>query len=248
MGIKRCQTDLNDNDDDGTQRAARLRYDNESNIEHLQRLINNQLEMLQPQDLNITDQIQNFINDQLEWLEIPNNPVQVGQGPNDRFNYDPSLPQMGLNQIEIDRLITEGGSVGGFRVTPRLNFNALEIHRTLNFRDIITDNLAAYNILFTDILNEIVTFSRLLAGQNGFINISLRGHDLPSDINYVLSPENDYSVESFADEIEKKTLQSNIDIPVDAPLELSVSIVRNRYGGVRRKLTDLVHNDVIRKN
>ena len=44
------------------------------------------------------------------------------------------------------------------------------------------------------------------------------------------------------------TFMSNAKIMTDDNLELTVSITRSKNGGVYRKLRDLVHNNVIRKN
>ncbi len=73
------------------------------------------------------------------------------------------------------------------QLIPRPRFNGLEIRRTLNFCEIAADDYAAYNIFLQDILNEIVDFSRLMAGDDGFINVSLQGESLPTDINAVLT-------------------------------------------------------------
>ena len=63
----------------------------------------------------------------------------------------------------------------------------------------------------------------------------------------MLTPENGYSVESFLGAIER-VLQSNAKIMTDDNLELTVSITWSKNGGVYRKLRDIVHNDIIRKN
>ncbi len=154
---------------------------------------------------------------------------------------------MGLSRNVIDRLISEGGRVGDFTITPRQRFNGLEIHRTLNFREIAADDYAAYHIFLQDILNEIIDFSRLMAGENGFMNVSLHGESLPTDINAVLTPDNNHDVNTFIEQIER-AVQSNADVGCDSALQLCVSVARNRQGGVRRKLSDLAHNMVIKKN
>ncbi len=64
--------------------------------------------------------------------------------------------------------------MGDFTIIPRPRFNGLEIRRTLNSREIAADDYAAYNIFLQDILNEIVDFSRLMAGDDGFISVSLQ--------------------------------------------------------------------------
>ncbi len=86
-----------------------------------------------------------------------------------------------------------------------------------------------------------------MAGENGFMNVSLHGESLPTDINAVLTPDNNHDVNTFIDQIER-TVQSNADVGCDSALQLCVSVVRNRKGGVRRKLSDLAHNMVIQKN
>ncbi len=55
--------------------------------------------------------------------------------------------------------------MGDFTIIPRQRFNGLEIRRTLHFREIAADDYAAFNIFLQDILNEIVDFSRLMAGD-----------------------------------------------------------------------------------
>ena len=90
-------------------------------------------------------------------------------------------------------------------------------------------------------------FSKTLVGENGVFNITLRGGSLTTDVNVMLTQENGYSVESLLGAIER-VLQSNEKILTDDNLELTVSITWSKNGGVYRKLRDLLHNDVIRKN
>ncbi len=98
-------------------------------------------------------------------------------------------------------------------------FNGLKIHKTLNFREIVADDYAAYHIFLQDILNEIIDFSRLMAGENGFMNVSLHGESLPTDINAVLTPDNNHDVNTFIDQIER-AVQSNADEGCDSALQL----------------------------
>ncbi len=86
-----------------------------------------------------------------------------------------------------------------------------------------------------------------MAGENGFMNVSLHGESLPTDINAVLTPDNNHDVNTFIEQIER-AVQSNMDVGCDSALQLCVSVARNRQGGVRRKLSDLAHNMVIQKN
>ncbi len=86
-----------------------------------------------------------------------------------------------------------------------------------------------------------------MAGDDGFINVSLQGESLPTDINAVLTPDTNHDFSTFVDQIER-AVQSNADVECDSALQLCVSVVRNRHGGGRRKLTDLAHNMVIQKN
>ncbi|KAL0146560.1 hypothetical protein M9458_058191 [Cirrhinus mrigala] len=218
--------------------------------DQLRELINNQLQMLQPESLNMIERLHELVDEQHEWLSmsIHNNDEQIGAGPSDDpSGYDPSAPNMGLSQNCITRLIREGGRVGDFTVVPRPRFNGLEIRRTVNFREIATNDYAAYHVFMHDILNEIVDFSRLLAGETGFLNVSLQGTTLPTDINAVLTPDNDHDVSTFVDQIER-AVQSNTDVGFDSALQLCVSVARNKQGGARRKLSDLAHNEVIKKN
>ncbi len=236
--------------EDDDQRSSRPRHDFQNNIQQLHTLIDNQLQMIPSHSLNMVERLHEIIDEQNEWLAASvNDGAQIGRGPsNDNASdYDPSAPDMGLTRSFIDRLISEGGRVGDFTIIPRQRFNGLEIHRTLHFREIATDDYAAYHILLHDILNEIIDFSRLMAGENGFMNVSLHGESLPTDINAVLTPDNNHDVNTFVDQIER-AVQSNADVGCDSALQLCVSVVRNRQGGVRRKLSDLAHNMVIQKN
>ncbi|XP_052426447.1 uncharacterized protein LOC127968976 [Carassius gibelio] len=252
MSSKRCHDDLHTHGSEDDQRPLRPRYDFQNNTQQLHEIINNHLQMLPPNPLNMIDRLHELIDEQHEWLGAAvDSDVQIGAGTpnNDPSGYDPTAPDMGLSQHYIDRLVREGGSVGDFTIVPRPRFNGLEIRRTLNFREIATDDFAAYNIFLHDILNEIVTLSRLLAGDGVFFNISLQGASLPTDINAVLTPDNNHDVNVFVDQIER-TVQSNTDVAFDTALELRVSVARNKQGGVgaRRKLSDLAHNQVIQKN
>ncbi len=250
MSGKRCH-DVSHNGvpESDDQRSSRPRHDFQNNINHLHTLIDQQLQMIPANSLNMIERLHEIIDEQNEWLGASvNDDVQIGRGPSndDASDYDPSAPDMGLTRHFIDRLINEGGRVGDFTIIPRQRFNGLEIRRTLNFREIATDDFAAYHILLHNILNEIIDFSRLMAGENGFMNVSLHGESLPTDINTVLTPDNNHDVNAFIDQIER-AFQSNADVGCDSALQLCVSVARNRQGGGRRKLSDLAHNMVIQK-
>ena len=68
--------------------------------------------------------------------------------------------------------------------------------------------------------------SRTLAGENGILNITLRGPSLTGDVNVMLTPVNGYGLDYLIEAIEK-VLQSNADILTDQSLELTVAIARN---------------------
>ncbi len=70
---------------------------------------------------------------------------------------------------------------------------------------------------------------------------------LPTDINAVLTPDNNHDISTFVDQI-KRVVQSNADVGCNSALQLCVSVTRNRQGGGHRKLSDLAHNMVIQKN
>ncbi len=86
-----------------------------------------------------------------------------------------------------------------------------------------------------------------MAGETGFMNVSLQGESLSTDINAVLTPDNNHDVTTFIDQIER-AVQSNADVGCDSALQLCVSVARNGQSGGRRKLTELTHNMVIQKN
>ncbi|KAI2645178.1 DNA polymerase [Labeo rohita] len=113
----------------------------------------------------------------------------------------------------------------GYTVVPRPYFNGLELHRVLNLREISSTDLAAYTMFVQNVLSEMVTFSRQMAGQGGFINLSLKGPSLKCDVNAVLSPGNDYNEQVFVDQFEA-VMQSNEGVMADDSLQLHVSIAR----------------------
>ncbi|XP_053481752.1 uncharacterized protein LOC128608210 [Ictalurus furcatus] len=179
-------------------------------------------------------------------LDSDSNSQQVGCG-SDSQSFNPSEPNFGLSEAAIESIVREGGSVGDYTVVPRRRFNGLEIRRRINMRVITAPDLAAYAIFLHDIMSEIVSFSRLLAGDGGLINITLRGPSLPSDVNAVLSPDNDYDLHIFTQQLEN-IMQSNSDVRADECLDLYVSIARGKHGGAYRKIRDLAHNEVIARN
>ncbi len=160
MSGKRCHDDLHNHVLEDEQNPLRPRHDFQNNSEQLRKLINQQLQMLEPDSLNMIERLHEIIDEQHEHLAMDiNRDEQIGSGPsNDASDYDPMAPDMGLSRDFIDRLINDGGRVGDFTVIPRCRFNGLEIRRTLNFREIAADDYAAYNIFLQDILNEIVDF------------------------------------------------------------------------------------------
>ncbi len=129
--------------------------------------------------------------------------------------------------------------MGDFTFIPRQRFTGVEIRRTLNYREIAADDYAAYNIFLQDILYELVIFFRLMAGETGFMNISLQGESLPSDTNAVLTPDNNHDVSTFIDQIEQ-VVQSNADVGCDSALQLCVSVAWSKQCGGRKKLTDII--------
>ncbi len=169
MSGKRCHDDLHNHVLEDEQNPLRPRHDFQNNSVQLRELINQQLQMLEPDSLNMIERLHEIIDEQHEHLAMDE---QIGAGPsNDASDYDPMAPDMGLSRNFIDRLIADGGRVGDFTVNPRSRFNRVEI-RSLNFREIAADDYAAYNIFLQDILREIIDFSRLMAGDDGFINVS----------------------------------------------------------------------------
>lgn len=172
---------------------------------------------------------------------------QTGYGvvnPTDNSNTADTLT--GLSQSDVDTLVRDGGTVSDYTIVPRPYFNGLEIHRNLNLREIITTDLAAYTIFVQNILSEMVSFSRDIGGDGSYINISLKGPSLKSDVNTILCPGNDYDENRFIEQFES-VAQSNEQMLADDSLQLHVSIARSMNGGVRRKITDIAHDEVIKK-
>ncbi len=170
-----------------------------------------------------------------------------GVGTQSRHTLDLTDPNMGLKHSEIESLVRQGGNVAGYTIVPRARFNGLEIHRIINLREISSTDLADYTVFLHDMFSEIVAFSRLLGGDSSLININLRGASLTSDVNTLLSANNDYSVDLFINDLEK-IMQSNSDVQFDKSLNLRVSIARSKHGGARRKIQGLAHDQVLAKN
>ncbi len=68
MSNKRCHVDLHDRVPEDDQRSSRPRHDFQNNIDQLRNLINNQMQMLQPNSLNTTEKLHERVDEQYEWL------------------------------------------------------------------------------------------------------------------------------------------------------------------------------------
>ncbi len=74
----------------------------------LHTLIDQQLQRIPTNSLNMVERLNEIIDEQNEWLGASvNNDAQVGRGPSNDDDYDPSAPDMGLTSHFIDRLISE---------------------------------------------------------------------------------------------------------------------------------------------
>ncbi len=135
MSGKRCHDDLHNHVLEDDQRPLRPRHDFQNNSEQLRELINQQLQMLEPDSLNMIERLHEIIDEHHEHLGMDiNMDEQIGAGPsNDASDYDPMAADMGLSRNFIDRLIADGGRVGDFTIIPRPRFNGLEIRRTFKF-------------------------------------------------------------------------------------------------------------------
>ena len=208
-----------------------IRPRSESN-ERLNLLIREQLRGLNSNDLSNAERLNNIIIDQHGWIDDEDESLQMGDG------IGTSQTRTELSRGQIDSLMANGGVIEGFTVTPRPRFNGVELQRSLDLRQIQTTDFVEYNSRLHNILNEVVDFSQQLAGQTGFINISLAGESLPGSINAVLTPDSHHDPSSFINQIEQVT-QSNSDVTSDSTLTLQISIVRDKTGGGRRKISDL---------
>ncbi len=76
----------------------------------------------------------------------------------------------------------------------------------------------------------------------------MNGERLKAPVNIVLSPGNNYDVNLFTEQIEKK-LQSDDQLLSDDTVEIEVDVAMNRQGGggQRHKLTDLPLQEVIKR-
>lgn len=132
--------------------------------------------------------------------------------------------------VNIDEVIRNGGILNGFHILPRPRFNSVDLHRTMNMRDIMSPDLATYHDSLHCAMDEIVSFARQIGGDAPVINLVMTAPSLNSSINAVLSQVNDYDVNLFTDQIEK-ILQSNDRLMADDAVDIGVTVVMNRRGG-----------------
>ncbi|MGL5903885.1 MAG: hypothetical protein ACRCZO_14490, partial [Cetobacterium sp.] len=154
-----------------------------------------------------------------------------------------SLP----SRADIATLLDQGGTVNGYHVLPRPRFNSVELQRSMNLREINSNDLAAYYIFFHDTMAEVVSLARHIGGDGSVINLTLKGPNLKSDVTAVLTPSSNYDVNIFIDQI-GRILQSDDQLMSDDQIEIQANIAMNRQGGgTRRKLVDLSLNEVIKR-
>nr|DAC81392.1 TPA_asm: PolB-N [Pimephales minnow adintovirus] len=151
-----------------------------------------------------------------------------------------------LNPDEIDRLLRSGGFVNGYHITPRPRFNGATLRRTMNLREINSTDLIAYHSYLHDMLNDIVAFARDFGGDGAVINLTLSAPTLQSPAGAVLTSGNNYDPNLLFEQIEK-ILQSNDQLLSDTAVEIEASVVQNRQGGGRRKLTDHAVDQVVKR-
>ncbi len=155
--------------------------------------------------------------------------------------------QSRLSRTEIDTLIREGGFVNGYHVLPRPRFNSVSLKRSMNLREINSTDLASYHTSLHGMLSEIVAFAREIGHDAPVINMTMSAPTLQTPISGVLTPGNDYDVDSLMDQFER-VLQSNEQLLSDDAVEIDATVAMNRQGGGRRrKLTDLAVDQVIKK-
>ncbi len=155
--------------------------------------------------------------------------------------------QSRLSRTEIDTLIREGGFVNGYHVLPRPRFNSVSLRRSMNLREINSTDLASYHTSLHGMLSEIVAFAREIGHDAPVINMTMSAPTLQTPISGVLTPGNDYDVDSLMDQFER-VLQSNEQLLSDDAVEIDAAVAMNRQGGGRRrKLTDLAVDQVIQK-
>ncbi|KAL1252652.1 hypothetical protein QQF64_017345 [Cirrhinus molitorella] len=148
------------------------------------------------------------------------------------------------SRANIDSAIRSGGTINGYRVSPRPRFNSADLHQTMNMREIMSTDLASCHLSLHNTMAEI---ARNIGGDGAVINLNLNSLRLRDPVNAVLSPGNNYDVNLFTDQIEK-IVQSNDSLSADDAVEIEASVVMSRQGGGRRrKLTDLALDQVIKR-
>lgn len=74
--------------------------------------------------------------------KTPHPAVDNDQQPSTSANVEP----LGQQHIDIETLLREGGSVNEYHVLPRPRFNSVSLRRSLNMREIRSQDLATYHI------------------------------------------------------------------------------------------------------
>ena len=118
------------------------------------------------------------------------------------------------------------------RLFPR--FNGFEVRQSIDLRSISLVNLQEVPDLIRERLSGLITSCSQSAADGSVLNVVLRGPSLAADVQAVLVAGDDYNADLFMDHI-SQVMQSNDTGLTDDVLELVVTGVHNKRGGVRLK-------------
>lgn len=169
---------------------------------------------------------------------------------------DAKLSRLNDPPSDLDNSIQQGGGGGVDRVgrgandndvrwLPRPRFDALEMRKVVNLREINSLDALSFNILLGEMFSSIAAIAASRASPNDYMHMILRGASLVGGYVFAhLSANDGYTVDQFIQAL-GRAMQSN-KIATDNTLEEVVLIVHNQSGGgKRRSLSSYTCNQVI---
>ena len=126
------------------------------------------------------------------------------------------------------------------------HFNGFEVRQSIDLRSIPMVNLQEVPDLIRERLSGVITNCSQSTADGSVLNVVLRGPALTADVQAVLVSGDDYNADVFMDHI-SQVIQSNDTGLTDDVLELVVTGVHNKRGGVRLKLKSMPYDEIIRK-
>ncbi|XP_031153064.1 uncharacterized protein LOC116048233 [Sander lucioperca] len=124
-------------------------------------------------------------------------------------------------------------------------FNATEFRQDVDLRNIDLSNIDSVPEQIHSTLTGLIDRALDTATQDSVLNVELRGAALAAPIQTVLTSNDEYSADTFLEEI-ANAMQSNDTSLTDDRLEFIVTIARNMSGGSgRRKLGSVCYDEIL---